>query len=65
MALCKESFPCTVEVFRLAVPGEVPLDRAIVTAADEEVAMFISRGSNVIVVIGFDGTEVFRQTISH
>lgn len=61
---CKEKFPCTVEVFRLADADAVPLDRAIVTGADEEVGIFFDNGSNVIVVTGFDGTEVFRQAIN-
>lgn len=62
---CKESFPCTVEVFRLADADEVPLDRVIVAEPEEVAVVFINNGRNVISVTGSDGKEVFRQTIYH
>jgi hypothetical protein len=60
---CYDQFPCTVEVFRLA-DDEVPLDRMVLTAATEQVSVFLSSQQNFIVVTNMNGTRLHTEEIS-
>ena len=40
---CEESYPCTVEVYRLGEDDEVPADRIVISTENAQLQVFLFR----------------------
>jgi len=60
---CKNLYPCMVEVFKFNHTDEVPLDRIIISSKEEPKTVFLSQGSNTIVMSNSNGKQIKKITV--
>ncbi|GHB60003.1 hypothetical protein GCM10008107_06530 [Psychrosphaera saromensis] len=62
---CKKSYPCMVDVFKFKHKDEVPLDRVVISSEKEHKSVFLSQGSNIIVMTDSNGEQINKIMIQN
>lgn len=60
---CKQSYPCTVEAYRVGGEDEVPADRIVIFEQNEQTGVFTSKSSSRLKVSDVDGTVLHTVTL--
>ncbi|TDP38231.1 hypothetical protein DEU29_10583 [Idiomarina aquatica] len=63
MSWCEESYPCTVEVYRVGEDDEVPADRIVISTENEASGIFISPSSSQIKVTNVEGEVLHTESL--
>lgn len=63
MAWCHETFPCTVEVYRVGEDDEVPTDRIVLSEKNVRTGVFISTSSNFIKITDTDNRLLHTEPL--
>lgn len=58
---CKQTFPCTIEVYRVGNDDEVPSDRIVITDPDVPTGIFVSKSSCLLKVTDAQGTILYME----
>ena len=54
-----------VEVFKFNHKNEVPLDRIIISYQEEHKSVFLSQGSNTVVITDINGNQITKTIVNN